>query len=396
MARIFKERTKVEEARKTFLDAIRPIRDTEKVELTDCPSRVLAHDITAPRDVPHYRRAAMDGYAVRSQDTIGSSPSNPVMLQLSEEAFEGTCVRVHTGSNVPDGADAVVMVEDTVAIADMVEVRTQVHPNKHVGTIGEDMHEGDMVFKEGHLLRPCDAAVIASLGIKEVEVYRKPKVTVIPTGDELVPRTSSEVPPAGMVLETNGLMAGLYAQKWGGIPTYLDIVKDNPELIRDALASSIDSDMIILCGGTSVGERDHGPAVVDSLGEILVHGVGLSPGKPTALGIIENTPVVCMPGYPVAGLVALEAFAKPALKRIANMPKIPENSVSATLSAKITSKIGYMTYARVVVEGDIVHPVMTAGSGVLSSVAKANGYVIVPENLEGYEQGQEVDVVLIE
>lgn len=396
MARIFKERTKVEEARRTFLDVIKPIQDTEKVGLTDCPGRVLAHHITAPRDVPHYRRAAMDGYAVRSQDTIGSSPSNPVMLQLAEEVSQGTCIRVHTGSNVPDGADAVVMVEDTVSIADMVEVRTQVHPNKHVGAIGEDMHKGDPVFKQGHLLRPCDAAVIASLGIKEVEVYKKPRVAVIPTGDELVPRMSTEVPPPGMVLETNGLMAGLYVDKWGGRPIYLDIVRDSPELIREALASSLDADMIILCGGTSVGERDHGPAVVDSLGKILVHGVGLSPGKPTALGVIDDVPVVCMPGYPVAGLVALETFAKPALRKVANIPETPEIRVRATLSAKITSKIGYMTYARVVVDKDTVCPVMTAGSGVLSSVARSNGYVIVPENLEGYEEGQEVDVILIE
>lgn len=396
MGTIIKELTKVEDARILFLNSISPLLATEPIPLIDCPDRVLASPITATRDVPHYRRAAMDGYAVQSADIIGASVTNPVMLGSSDNAEQGACARVHTGSNIPDSADAVVMIEDTTPIGDMVEIRTQVHPNKHVGCIGEDMTKGELILEAGHLLRPCDVAVIASLGLSEVEVYRKPVVSVIPTGDEVVPRTISEIPPPGKVLETNGLMVGLYVEKWGGKARYCDIVPDKPKLIEDAIQSNLDADMIILCGGTSVGERDHVPAVVDSLGEILVHGVGLSPGKPTALGIIGNVPIVCMPGYPVAGLVGLFAFARPALRKVGNIPDIPDTTIRARMSGKINSKEGYLTYARVILEGNIAHPLMTSGSGVLSSVAKANGFVIIPENVEGYEEGQDVDVVLIE
>lgn len=396
MGTIIKELTKVEDARRLFLNSISPLSATEPIPLIDCTDRVLASPLKATRDVPHYRRAAMDGYAVQSSDIIGASVTNPLMLSISDNAEQGTCTRVHTGSNVPDSADAVVMIEDTTPIGGMVEIRTQLHPNKHVGCIGEDMTEGELIFEAGHLLRPCDVAVIASLGLSEVEVYKKPVVVVIPTGDEVVPRTTTEIPPPGKVLETNGLMVGLYVEKWGGTSRYCDIVPDKPKRIEDAIRSNLDADMIILCGGTSVGERDHVPAVVDSLGEILVHGVGLSPGKPTALGIIGNVPVVCMPGYPVAGLVGLFAFARPALRKVGNIPDIPDTIIRARTSGKINSKEGYMTYARVVLEGNIAHPLMTSGSGVLSSVAKANGFVIIPENVEGYEEGQDVDVVLID
>ncbi len=396
MGTIIKELTKVEDARILFLNSISPLLATEPIPLIDCPDRVLASPITATRDVPHYRRAAMDGYAVQSADIIGASVTNPVMLGSSDNAEQGTCARVHTGSNIPDSADAVVMIEDTTPIGDMVEIRTQVHPNKHVGCIGEDMTKGELILEAGHLLRPCDVAVIASLGLSEVEVYRKPVVSVIPTGDEVVPRTISEIPPPGKVLETNGLMVGLYVEKWGGKARYCDIVPDKPKLIEDAIQSNLDADMIILCGGTSVGERDHVPAVVNSLGDILVHGIGLSPGKPTALGIIRNVPIVCMPGYPVAGLVGLFAFARPALRKVGNIPDIPDTIIRAHMGGKINSKEGYLTYARVILEGNIAHPLMTSGSGVLSSVAKANGFVIIPENVEGYEEGQDVDVVLIE
>lgn len=396
MGTIIKELTKVEDAKTLFLNAICSISSTKHIPLIDCPERIVASSITSPRNVPHYRRAAMDGYAVQSSDTIGASITNPVMLDISNNAEQGMCARVHTGSNIPDGADAVVMIEDTASIGDMIEVRTQVHPNKHVGCIGEDMQKGELIFETGHLLRPCDIAVLASLGLMEVEVYKKPVVAIIPTGDEVIPRTTTKIPPPGKVLETNGLMVGLYVEKWGGKARYCDIVPDVPELIKNAIQSNLDADMIILCGGTSVGERDHVPEVVDSIGNILVHGVGLSPGKPTALGIINNVPVVCMPGYPVAGLVGLFAFARPALRKVGNIPDIPDTIIRAHMSGKINSKEGYLTYARVVLKGNIAYPLMTSGSGVLSSVARANGFVIIPENVEGYEEGQNVNVVLID
>jgi len=328
---------------------------------------------------------------------MGTSPSNPVMLQLSDRVEEGTSTWVHTGALVPEGADAVVMVEDTITAGNLVEIRAQVYPGRNVGQIGEDIKKGEVVFEEGHLLRPCDIAVLASLGFGRVKVFKKPVVAVIPTGDELVSRQEErDVPPPGMVLETNGLMSSLYVKKWGGIPRYLDIVPDNPDNIKRAIEANLDADMILLSGGTSVGKRDHASEVVAALGELLVHGIGVSPGKPSALGIISNIPVVCLPGYPVAGLVSLYFFVRPGIRKLAAIPEIPEPILKKRLAAKISSKIGYVSFVRVVFDGDKVRPLTGNGDRVLTSVAKADGYVLVPENVEGYEEGEEVDVFLIE
>ncbi len=397
MGKVFKERTSVDEALRLFLEHISTLRKVEEVTLESCTGRVLAEPVVSERNVPHYRRAAMDGYAVRASDTLGASPANPVMLQLSDQIEEGSTIWVHTGAAVPEGADAVVMVEDTATAGNLVEVRVQVYPNRNIGQVGEDIKKGDRVFEEGHLLRPCDAAVLASIGFNRVKVFKKPLVAVIPTGDELVSRKDNrDVPPPGKVLETNGLMSALYVEKWGGVPRCTEIVPDNPDSIKKAVETNLDADMILLLGGTSVGKRDHAPEVVATLGELLVHGIGVSPGKPTALGIVNNVPVVCLPGYPVAGLIALYLFVHPGIRKLAAIPELPELILKRRLVAKISSKIGYVGFVRVVFEGDKVRPLVGAGAGILSSVAKADGYVLVPENLEGYAEGEEVDVFLIE
>lgn len=397
MGKVFKERTSVDEALRLFLEHISTLRKVEEVTLESCTGRVLAEPVVSERNVPHYRRAAMDGYAVRASDTLGASPANPVMLQLSDQIEEGSTIWVHTGAAVPEGADAVVMVEDTATAGNLVEVRAQVYPNRNIGQIGEDIKKGDRVFEEGHLLRPCDAAVLASIGFNRVKVFKKPLVAVIPTGDELVSRKDNrDVPPPGKVLETNGLMSALYVEKWGGVPRCTEIVPDDPDSIKKAVETNLDADMILLLGGTSVGKRDHAPEVVATLGELLVHGIGVSPGKPTALGIVNNVPIVCLPGYPVAGLIALYLFVHPGIRKLAAIPELPELILKRRLVAKISSKIGYVGFVRVVFEGDKVCPLVGAGAGILSSVAKADGYVLVPENLEGYAEGEEVDVFLIE
>ena len=396
-SRIFKERSSVNEAREEFLGAVSPLERTDIVAINEGVGRVLATSILAPRNVPHYRRSAMDGYAVRSTDILGASPTNPVMLLIQDEVNEGICCRMNTGAYVPDAADAVLMEEDTICIGDMIEVRAQVHPGKNIGDIGEDVRQNEIIFYKGHLLRPCDIAVLASLGIREIKVYSRPLVAIIPTGNDLIPlEISREVPPPGKTLDINSLMIGLYASQWGALPRYCAIVPEDRERIRQAISENMDADFIVISGGTSVGEKDYVPDVVASMGRKLVHGVGLSPGKPTALGIIGDVPVLCMPGYPAAGLVALFAFGKPAIRKRGNIPQIPDIIVKARLTGKINSREGYVSYARVILEGDTARPLMTAGAGILSSIAKSNGFVIIPENVEGYEEGNEVDVVLIE
>jgi len=392
---MFKKRMNADAAKEIFLKAILPVFGHELLPIEDCDGRSIAEDVIAGVDVPHYRRAAMDGYAVRASDTLGAGSGSPVVLSLGQPVGKGTCARVHTGSPVPEGADAVVMLEDTIPGDGSVEIYAQVHPLKNVGEIGEDIRRGEAVLRKNQRLRPCDIAVLASLGILSVNVLRKPLVAIIPTGEELVPRGEREL-KAGEVFETNGLMASLYIRKWGGLPRLIDIVTDDPEKIKEAIKSNLDADMIIISGGTSVGKRDYVPSVVGSMGELLVHGVGISPGKPTALGVVSGKPVVCMPGYPVAGIVALYFFARPALRKLASLPDEPDRCVRAALSEKITSRIGYKTFARVRLEDGKAIPLATSGAGILSSVSKADGFVIIPPNVEGLSAGEEVDVVLIE
>lgn len=392
---MFHKRANADEAKDFFLRAVRPVDGTEVLPIGDCDGRIAGEDVFAGTDVPHYRRAAMDGFAVRASDTMGAGSNSPAILRLGQNVEKGICTWVHTGSLVPDWADAVVMMEDTVVHGDMVEVFFQVHPLKNVGEIGEDIRKGELIIKEGHMIRPCDIAVLASLGIEKIKVIRKPIVAIIPTGEELVPR-GSKIPGEGEVYETNGLMTSLYIRKWGGVPRLMDIVTDDPEKIKEAIQRVSGADMIIISGGTSVGKRDYVPAVVESLGTLQVHGVGISPGKPTALGFVNVKPVVCMPGYPVAGMVALYFFARPALRKLAHINDEPDRVVRAVLSEKIPGRTGYKTFARVRLDKGKAVPLATSGAGILSSVSKADGFVIIPENVEGKSKGEEVDVVIIE
>ena len=397
MGRVFKTHTSFEEAKQVFFEQIFPLRESEEIALENCAGRVLAREVIAGRNVPHYRRSAVDGYAVKASETFGASPSSPVLLQLSGEVGGENCKWVYTGAEVPEKADAVLMVEDTVNVGNLVEVRAQVYPGGNVESAGEDIKAGTLVFDAGHLLRPCDVAVLASLGFTRIRVFRKPVVAIIPIGNELISlEKAAEVPEKGKALETNGLMAALYVEKWGGIAHLTKIVPDEFQKILETVEANLKADMVLLIGGTSVGMQDHCSQVLESLGTLLVHGIGLIPGKPTALGVIGEVPVVCVPGYPVAGLAALYFFAKPGLRKRGSLPEVPEIPLRKRLAAKISSKVGYVSFVRVGFEGDLVRPHMGDGAGVLSSVAKADGFVLVPENVEGYEAGDEVDVFLIE
>lgn len=392
---MFKKRMKAKESKELFLGSFHAISSIENLPIEECDGRIISENISAEMDVPHYHRAAMDGFAVIASETYGAGSGSPIILKLADHIENGTCVRVHTGSPMPHGADAVVMVEDTILNGDKVEIFAKIHPFKNVGAIGEDVARGEIILKKRHLLRPCDIAVIASLGIEKTNVFKRPHVLIIPTGEELVARNKRNL-LEGEIYETNGMMTAMYVRKWGGIPHLLDIVTDSPGKIREAIFSKPDADMIITSGGTSVGKRDYVPSVIGSEGRLLVHGVGISPGKPTALGLINNKPVVCLPGYPVAGIVALFYFGRAALRKLGNIPDFPDRTIHTVLSGKITGRTGYLTFARVKIENSTAVPMATMGAGILSSVSRADGFVIIPENIEGRNAGEEVEVVLIE
>jgi len=384
----FKTRTSFHTALDTFLAAVVPIEETEVTPIREARGRVLARKIAAQRDEPSYRRAAMDGYAVLADDTSGASAQSPVALKLGDSMRRGVAVRVHTGSKVPDQANSVVMLEDVERLEDVIEIRTQVRPFENVYRRGEDVSRGDVIFTQGHELRPADIGLLAALEVDDVTVYRRPDVAIIPTGEELVEKAPAE----GEVIETNALMNALLVEQWGACYRYRDIVSDERELIEAALLRDVDADLILTTGGTSVGIRDLVPEAVRKLGNLLVHGIAMSPAKPTALGLVNRTPIACLPGFPVACLVASYAFAKPAISRLAHIERTFELKMTGTLTSKIAGKPGSRTYARVAIRNGHVEPIIASGSGILSSMAKADGFLIIPENVDGYDQGQLVDV----
>lgn len=391
MDRLFKSRVDMHTAREVFLEVVQPLYGTESVPIEAADNRVLAADVVSEQNVPHYRRSAMDGFAVRAEDTLGASLASPVLLRLSAgDVIPSTCRKVHTGSALPGGADAVVMLEDSRLMNSAVEITAQVHPYKHVSEIGEDVEAGEKLFESGHQLRPFDLAVLGSIGITDVEVFHRPLIAIIPTGEEVVPRGTLLKP--GEIWETNSLMTASYVRKLGAVPRISHIVTDDYDLLRQAILAHTDADMLIISGGTSVGERDLVPSVIEDIGEVLVHGIAISPGKPTALGIVGQKPVLCMPGYPVAGLIALLAFGKDVIQKLGHIPRKPETVIRLPLKAKIASRQGYHTYVRVRITDNEVEPLMTSGAGILSSVARADGYIVVPPNIEGYGAGTNVDV----
>jgi molybdopterin molybdotransferase len=418
----FKNRTKLAEARRQLLGDISPHERIDNLSLGQADSRVLAEPITAPRAVPGYERAAMDGWAVQAHDTFGAGDRSPKVLQVADDTAESVpdtpvgpneAVRVHTGSALPDGANAVVMIEQVTQVGTEIEVFDAVTERENVAPIGEDVAESQSLYNPGHQLRPSDLGLLKSVGHDRVQVYERPTVGVIPTGEELVQSN----PGPGEVVETNGLTVSHLANRWGGIATYRNVVTDDPAALRAAIQRDLTKDVVVTTGGSSVGSRDLVPEIIDTLGSVLVHGVALKPGHPVALGIIEDTPVIILPGYPVAAIVNAVQFLRPILKYMGHLPCNSPPTTTAQLSQKIPSEPGVRTFARVRTEtttaadsdidtdayidtntdtknviSTIAKPTRASGSGVLSSVALADGWVIVPESREGLDAGETVSV----
>jgi molybdopterin molybdotransferase len=396
----FRTKTGIREALDIFLGSFLPLEATETIPPEEADGRALCRDVVAPRDVPHYDRSAMDGYAVRASDTFGSSRDTGLFLRLKPAGRleRGECQPVHTGSPIPEGADAVVMIENTEAAGSQVEVLGQVAPGQNVGARGEDVMKGQNVFVAGRQLKPSDVGLLASMGYTKVDVYRRPRVMIIPTGEEIVPRGVE--PQAGEMNESNGVMNFLYVKRYGGEPRVHDIVVDDKEKIAAALKEAAAYDLIVTTGGSSVGRRDLLPEVVASMGKVLVHGVAIKPGRPVAMGLIETdgkrTPIVCLPGYPAACAIDSLVFVDPAVKKLGHLPAANYRTEKAVLSRKIASEAGYRTYTRVSVEGGTATPLRTKGAGILSSISLADGYVIIPEDTEGLAAGETVEVVYLE
>jgi len=387
----FTERTRVAAARDRLLD-VDPIHRTERLSLSAADGRVVAAPVDAARDVPHYARAAMDGWAVRAEDTFGAADRSPAILRRADAVGPDAARRVHTGSELPDGADAVVKVERTEPVGDDLEVFDAVAEGENVAPVGEDVEAGQRLYDPGHRLRPSDLGLLKGAGIDVVEAAAVPEVAVIPTGEELVQAD----PDPGEVIETNRFTVSRLAERWGADVTRRDIVTDDADALRAAVERDLTRDVVVTTGGSSVGDRDLIPDVVEDLGEVFVHGVALKPGHPVALGRVEGVAVVMLPGYPVAAIVNAVQFLRPLIKHLGRMPSHPLPSREATLARKIRSEPGVRTFVRVRLreteEGLEAAPTRASGAGVLSSVALADGWVVVPESREGIPEGEPVAV----
>ncbi|WP_435345881.1 molybdopterin molybdotransferase MoeA [Haloarchaeobius sp. HRN-SO-5] len=372
---------------------LRPVERTESVSLPAATGRVLAESVTATRSIPHYRRAAMDGYAVRADDTAGARTDAPASLRLTEgRVGSGEAVPVHTGSELPDGADAVVRVERTVDVDDGVGVTRPVAAGKDVAPVGEDVTRGTALFDPGHRLGPADAALLKSVGTRSVTVYGRPTVAVLPTGEELV----QSDPAPGEVVETNGLTVSTCVREWGGDPTYGDVVPDDHDALAAAVEEALDHDVVVTTGGSSVGDRDLVPDVVDDLGSVFVHGVSIRPGHPVALGVVDDTPVLLLPGYPVSCIVTAVQFLRPAVKAVGRLPLPEFPTVEAELTEPIDTDPGVRRFARATLDTAdgrrVVRETRTSGASILSSVALTDGWVVVPEDVVRLDAGTTVEV----
>ncbi|WP_276271077.1 molybdopterin molybdotransferase MoeA [Haloarcula litorea] len=384
----FRDHTPLAEARDRLREQVTPHGRTESLALVDADGRRLAADATARRDVPGEAQAAMDGVAVVAADTHGASERAPVTLDRAETAGRGRAVPVHTGSALPEGADAVVMVERTEDRGDDVAVATAVAEGENVAPAGEDVAADQHLFDAGHELSPSDLAVLKSTGYREVAVAERPRVAVVPTGNELVEAD----PGRGETVETNALMVSRLAERWGGAATYREIVPDDEDALAAAVERDTDHDLVVTTGGSSVGERDLLPEVVDERGELLVHGVGIKPGHPLGFGVVDGTVVLVLPGYPVSCLVGAVTLLRPALAWLAGGEPVPLPSTEATLTEGIHSDLGTTQFVRVTTDGGEAAPLRASGAGVLSSATAADGWVVVPPETELLDAGATVRV----
>ena len=394
----FEAVTQLADARAQLREYCSPHGRTERRPTGEALGRVLATGVEAGRAVPHYDRAAMDGYAVRAEDTFGASDRSPVRLEAGEDAVTaGRAVAVHTGSAIPEGGDAVVMVEYTEQQDGDLLVYDAVAGGENVAPAGEDVEANQHLLDAGHRLRASDLALLRATGRDAVTVAQRPRVSVIPTGEELV--APGEEPGPGEIVETNGLVVSSLVEQWGGEATTRDIVTDDEEILRSAVSADTDHDVVVTNGGSSVGDRDLIPDVVSDLGEVVVHGVAIKPGHPVGFGVVDETPVLMLPGYPVSCLVNAVQFLRPAIAWLAGTEPTEHPTTQARLTAKLRSSPGERTFARVRVgEADDeeslppCEPVRVSGAGVMSSVTLADGWVVVPEPREGIPAGETVPV----
>jgi len=397
----FAERADVEEVER-FLALHARRLEAESVALDACIGRVLAEQVRARVNVPGFARSAMDGYALRGQESFGASEYDPIPFRIVGESMpgrpfpgevgKGEAVRIMTGAPLPRGADAVVMAEVTSEHGGQVDVSQAVAPQRHVGEIGEDVREGDVLLEPGRRLRPQDAGVLASIGHAKVACVRRPRARLVVTGNELL--APGSVPQGASIVDSNSVvLRGLLARDGASVLPF-EILPDDPDVIRQAMCDG-GADIVLVSGGSSVGKEDHAPGLLNELGSLDFHGISMRPSSPAGLGRLDDRLVFLLPGNPVSCLCAYEFFAGPAIRALGGRSRRwPHRRLRAPLGRKIASAVGRTDYVRVAFEDGRIFPLATSGASILSSTVRAAGAVVVAREREGMAAGEEVEVLL--
>ena len=366
---------------------------SETLPLEQALGRTTSEPVWARISSPHYDSSAMDGVAVRAADTVGATETSPVRLKVGPEASW-----VDTGDPVPDGFDAVIMVEVIHEVDDeTIEIRDPVPPYHHVRPLGEDIVATELLLPSGHRIGPADLGACASAGLSEIDVRQRPRIAVLPTGNELV-SAGSDLKP-GEIIESNGLMLAAMVREWGGEAALLPPVPDDPAALGSAIGRAArKADVIVVNAGSSAGDEDYTAEVVSKLGRLVVHGVAVRPGHPVVLGVVEGKPVLGIPGYPVSAAVTSELFVKPLIEQMLGTAPSRRDSVSATMTRKVLSPMGEDEFLRVSlgrVGGRLVATPLQRGAGVIMSLVRADGLALIPRFSEGVDEGAEVEVELL-
>ncbi len=408
----FAQRTTVEAAT-AWIDARASALPPERVSLWSAAGRVLSADVVSPANVPRFARSMMDGYALRAAAIRGASTYNRLPLAIVGQSLPGQpflgaigpaqAIRIMTGAPLPDGADAVLPAEKCeIQSGDeegIVWALDEVPPGKHVGLPGEDLQCGQTALTAGRVIRPQDLGLLSSIGQRDVSVVRRPRVRLVITGNELLGAGSAA--EGCRIADSNGPMLAALVERDGGLPVLgtdrelsnlaAYLVPDEPDAILQAMQAP--ADLVIVSGGSSVGQEDYAPLLLAQHGELAIHGIAMRPSSPTGMGVLNDRLVLLLPGNPVSCLCAYDFFAGRAIRQLAGgSAEWPYRCERLPLARKLVSQVGRVDYARVRVAGGEVEPIAISGASILSSTTKADGFVIVPANSEGYGTGTVVDV----
>jgi molybdopterin molybdotransferase len=393
----FQKLTLIDDALRTWLNVlqVKKCRDTT-VPINEALNRVLAKDLIAEEDLPRFDKSAVDGYALRAEDTTGATQFKPVTFHLTEAKEVGSkqARQIWTGNPIPKGADAAVMIENTKKRDSELQVWVQLARGGNVSKKGEDVKKGENIMKAGTRLKPYHLAMLSAMGKSEVQVVEKPRIAILATGNELAEIGSK--PAENQIFESNGIMLSAMCRELGAEPVSLGIAKDDTDEIGGKLRTGLQKcDAVITSGGTSVGGLDLVPDVVNNSGKpgVVVHGMALRPAMPTALAVLNGKPVMILSGNPVAAIIGFEVFARPVICKMLGMKKTePRPMVKAVMTRKVATALGRKTFVRVRVtqkNGEfLAEPVSARGSGSISTMTRGNGFVIVPENREGVTKGE--------